>query len=54
MKKKTVVLRGKTYSHLKDHGSKDKKAKGTKTCLLNRKFNFGNYKKLFRSNSNWK
>ena len=42
--KNTVLLRGKIYSNLKDHGSKDKKAKGTKTCVINRKLNFENIK----------
>ena len=31
---KYVGLRGKTYSNLIDHGSKDKKAKDTKKCAI--------------------
>ena len=29
-----VVLRPKTYSYLMDDGNSDKKAKGTKKCLI--------------------
>ena len=32
--KKLVRLRAKTYSYLKDDGSKDKRAKGTKKCVI--------------------
>ena len=32
--KKLVRLRAKTYSYLKDDGSKDKKAKSTKKCVI--------------------
>ena len=31
---KFVGLRAKTYSYLTDNGSKDKKGKGTKTCVI--------------------
>ena len=31
---KFVGLRAKTYSYLVDEGSEDKKAKGTKTCVI--------------------
>ena len=31
-----VGLRGKTYSYLIDDGSQDKKAKGTKKCVIKR------------------
>ena len=41
---KFVGLRGKTYSYLIDDGSEDKKAKGTKKCVINRKLKFENYK----------
>ena len=40
---KFVVLRAKTYSYLKDDGSEDKKAKGTKKCVIKRKLKFENY-----------
>ena len=37
-------LRAKTYSYLIDDGSKDKKAKGTKICVIKRKLKFENHK----------
>ena len=40
--KKFVGLRAKTYSYLRDDSSEDKKAKGTKKCVIKRKFK--NYK----------
>ena len=39
-----VGLRAKTFSYLIDEGSKDKKAKGTKKCVIKRKIKFENYK----------
>ena len=39
---KLVGLRAKTYSYLIDNGGEDKKAKGTKKCVIKRKFE--NYK----------
>ena len=48
-----VGLRAKTYSYLIDDGTKDKKAKGTKMCVIKRKRKFENYK-LFRSNWTWR
>ena len=44
---KFVGLKGKTYSYLIDDGSENKKAKGTKKCVMKRKL------KLFRSNATW-
>ena len=41
---KFVGLRAKTYSYLIDDGSEDKKAKGTKKCIIKRKLKFENYK----------
>ena len=41
---KNVGLSAKTYSYLIDDGSEDKKAKGTKTCVIKRKLKFGNCK----------
>ena len=41
---KFVGLRAKTYSHLIDDGSDDKKAKGTKKCIIKRKLKFESYK----------
>ena len=39
-----VGLRARTYSYLIDEGSKDKKAKGTKKCVIKRNIKFENYK----------
>ena len=36
-------LKAKTYSNLKDSGSEEKKAKGTKKCVIKRKLKFENY-----------
>ena len=41
---KFVGLRAKTSSYLIDDGSEDKKAKGTKKCVIKRKIKFENYK----------
>ena len=41
---KFLRLRAKTYSYLIDDGSEDKKAKGTKKCVIKRKLKFENYK----------
>ena len=41
---KFVGFRAKTYSYLIDAGSEDKKAKGTKKCVIKRKIKFENYK----------
>ena len=41
---KFVGLRAKTYSYLIGDGSEDKKAKGTKMCVIKRKLKFENYK----------
>ena len=41
---KFVGLGAKTYSYLRDNGSEDKKAKGTKKCIIKRKLKFENYK----------
>ena len=39
-----VTLRPKTYSYLKDDGKEDKKAKGTKKCVIKRIVKFDDYK----------
>ena len=39
-----VALRPKNYSHLKDDCKEDKKAKGTKKCVIKRELKFNNYK----------
>ena len=41
---KLVGLRAKAYSDLLDDGSKDKKTKDTKKCVIKRKLKFENYK----------
>ena len=41
---KFVGLQAKTYSYLIDDGSDNKKAKGTKNCVMKRKIKFENYK----------
>ena len=40
-----VTLRPKTYSLLTDDGKGDKKAKGTKKCVIKRMIKFNDYKK---------
>ena len=40
-----VTLRPKTYSYLTDDGKEDKKAKGTKKCVIKRMIKFDDYKK---------
>ena len=40
---KFVGLKAKTYSYLTDDSSKNKKAKGTKKCVTERKLKFENY-----------
>ena len=40
-----VTLRPKTYSYLTDHGKEDKKAKGTKKCVIKKMIKFNDYKK---------
>ena len=39
-----VTLRPKTYSYSTDDGKEDKKAKGTKKCVIKRMIKFNNYK----------
>ena len=40
-----ITLRPKTYSYLTDDGKEDKKAKGTKKCVIKRMIKFDDYKK---------
>ena len=40
-----VTLRPKTYSFLTDDGKEDKKAKGTKKCVITKMIKFNDYKK---------
>ena len=44
IKKESFGLRKKTYSYLKDNNNEDKKAKGTKKCVIKRKLRFQDYK----------
>ena len=44
MKDEFVTLRPKTYSYLTDDGKEDKKAKGTKKCVIKRMIKFNDYK----------
>ena len=44
-----VPLRPKTYSFLTDDGKEDKKAKGTKKCVIKNKIKFSDYKKCLFS-----
>ena len=41
---KFVGLKAKSYSYLIDDDNEDKKAKGTKRCVIKRKLKFENYK----------
>ena len=40
-----VTLRPKTYSFLTNNGKEDKKAKGTKKCIIKKIIKFNDYKK---------
>ena len=40
-----ITLRPKAYTYLTDDGKEDKKAKGTKKCVIKRMIKFNNYKK---------
>ena len=42
--KKTLGLRAKTFSYLKNYGSEDKKTEGTKKCIIKRKVKFEDFK----------
>ena len=44
-----ITLRPKTYSFLTDDGNEDKKAKGTKKCIIKKKIKFNDYKKCLFS-----
>ena len=39
-----AAFRSKTYSYLMDDGNTDKKAKGTKKCVIKRVLKFNDYK----------
>ena len=42
--KEFVRLRAKIYSYVKDNNDQDKKATGTKKCVIKRKIKFQDYK----------
>ena len=48
----SVALRPKTYSYLMDDGWSDKKAKGTKKCVVKRRLKFNDYKDCLLNNKN--
>ena len=45
-----VALRPKTYSYLTDNCKEDKKAKGTKKCVIKRRLKFSDYKDCLLNN----
>ena len=45
-----VALRPKTYAYLMDDGGGDKKAKGTKKCVIKRLLKFNDYKDCLLNN----
>ena len=45
-----VALRPKTYSYLTDDCEEDKKAKGTKNCVIKRRLKFNDYKNCLLNN----
>ena len=45
-----VTLRPKTYSFLTDDGKEDKKAKGTKKCVIKKMIKFNDYKECLLNN----
>ena len=47
---KTAGLRTKTYRYLIDDGSEDKKTRGTKMCVMKRKFKFKSYRNCLEAN----
>ena len=47
---KFVGLKVKIFSYLIDYGSENKKAKGTKNCVIKRKLKFENYKNYLQAN----
>ena len=48
--KEFVALRPKTYSYLTDDCEEDKKAKGTKKCVIKKELKFDNYKDCLLNN----
>ena len=48
--KEHVALRPKTYSYLTDDCKEDKKAKGTKKCVIKQRLKFNDYKYCLLNN----
>ena len=48
--KEFVALRPKTYCYLMEYGHSDKKAKGTKKCVIKRILKFNDYKNCLLNN----
>ena len=48
--KEFIGLRPKCYSYLTDDGNVDKKAKGTKTCVIKKETMFNNYVECLKEN----
>ena len=48
-----VALRRKTYSYLMDDGNTDKKAKGTKKCVIKRILKFNDCKNCLINNNSY-
>ena len=48
--KEFVAIRPATYSYLKDDDCEKKKAKGTKKCVIKRRFKFNDYKDCLLNN----
>ena len=48
-KREFVGLRAKTYTYLKDNNDEDKKAKGTKKCVMKGKLKFQYYENCLRA-----
>ena len=46
----SVALWPKTYSYLMDNGNSDKKARGTKKCVIKRRLKFSDYKDCLLKN----
>ena len=47
--KELARLKAKPYSYLKDNKDEDKKAKGTKKCVIKRKLKSQNYKNCLKT-----
>ena len=50
IKTEFAAIRAKTYSYLMDDGNSDKKARGTKKCVIKRRLKFNDYKDCLLNN----